>query len=137
MHKRYIIGAWLSLFAMLMIFAGPLISQGISLAHGQSQQMGMSDMECHDMPGMSQMTHHGSADKHHDLIVWEKCGYCSLLFQHPALIESNLPSFRLNAPPLRHLYARFIAQPAAPPVFPGARSRAPPVQPLNVTATFC
>ena len=26
MHKRHIIGAWLSLFAMLMIFAGPLIS---------------------------------------------------------------------------------------------------------------
>jgi len=90
-HKRYIIGAWLSLFAMLMIFAGPLISQGVSLAHGQSQKMGMAGMECHDMPGMSQMTHHGSADKHHDLIVWEKCGYCSLLFQHPALIESNLP----------------------------------------------
>jgi hypothetical protein len=136
-HKRHIIGAWLSLFAMLMIFAGPLTSQGISLALGQSQQMGMAGMECHDMPGMSQMSHHGSADKHHDLIVWEKCGYCSLLFQNPALIESNLPSFRLNAPPLRHLYAHFIAQLAAPPVFPGARSRAPPVQPLNVTATFC
>ncbi|SHM98763.1 hypothetical protein SAMN05216593_105202 [Pseudomonas asturiensis] len=43
---------------MLMIFAGPLISQGISLAHGKSQPMEMAGMECHDMPGMSQMSHH-------------------------------------------------------------------------------
>ncbi|MCT9824870.1 DUF2946 domain-containing protein [Pseudomonas veronii] len=133
MRKHHIIGAWLSLFAMLMIFAGPLISQGISLAHGQSQQMSMAGMECHDMPGMSQMSHHGSADKHLDLIVWEKCGYCSLLFQHPALAESNLPSFRLHAPPLHCLSAHFIPQQPAPPVFPGARSRAPPTQPLSVT----
>lgn len=122
---------------MLVIFAGPLISQGISLAHGQSQQMSMEGMECHDMSGMSQITHHGSADKHHDLIVWEKCGYCSLLFQHPALTESNLLSFRLNDAPLSHLATRSITQQTAPPVFPGSQSRAPPIQPLNVTVTFC
>lgn len=127
MRERSVIGAWLSLFAMLMIFAGPLISQGISLAHGKSQSMSIAGMECHDMPGMSQVTHNGSADKHHDLIVWEKCGYCSLLFQHPALTESNLAGFRLTVPALQHLPARFITQQAAAPVFPGARSRAPPI----------
>ena len=112
---------------MLMIFAGPLISQGISLAHGKSQSMSMAGMECHDMTGMSQMSHHGYADKHHALIVSEKCGYCSLLFQHPALTESNLSGFRLLVPPLQHLSAHFITQQTAPPVFPGARSRAPPI----------
>ncbi|AAO56343.1 conserved protein of unknown function [Pseudomonas syringae pv. tomato str. DC3000] len=126
-RERPVIGAWLSLFAMLMIFVGPLISQGISLVHGKSQSMSMAGMECHDMPGMSQMSHHGSADRHHDLIVWEKCGYCSLLFQNPALIESNLAGFRLTVPPLQYLPARFITRQTAPPVFPGARSRAPPI----------
>ncbi|QHF04319.1 DUF2946 domain-containing protein [Pseudomonas asturiensis] len=137
MRNRRLIGAWLSLFAVLMIFAGPLISQGISLAHGKSQPMEMAGMECHDMPGMSQMSHHASANKPHDLIVWEKCGYCSLLFQHPALTESNLPSFRLHVPSPQYRSTYFITQLTTAPVFPGARSRAPPVRPLNVTSTFC
>ena len=137
MRRRQIIAAWLSLFAMLMIFAGPLISQGISLAQDKSQAMSMAVMECHDMPGMSQMSHHGSVDKHHDLIVWEKCGYCSLLFQHPALTESSLPSIRRHVTLSKCLSARFIPRQAVPPVFPGARSRAPPTRPLNVLFIFC
>lgn len=136
MRKRHIIEAWLSLFAMLMIFAGPLISQGISLAHDKSQTMSMAGMECHDMLGTSQMSHHASAGKTHDLVVWEKCGYCSLLFQHPALAESNLPSFRLNVSPLQLFSTHLIPQQAVPPIFLGARSRAPPILPLNVTLTF-
>jgi hypothetical protein len=137
MLNRRLIGAWLSLFAMLMIFAGPLISQGISLAHGKSQSMSMAGMECHDMPGMSQMSHNASVDKHHGLIVWEKCGYCSLLFQHPPLTESNLLSVRLDVPTPLFISIHFLPLQTNPPVFPGARSRAPPTEPLNVTSHFC
>lgn len=135
MRKRHIIGAWLSLFAMLMIFAGPLISQAVSLAHGKSQTMNTAGMECHDILGTSQMPHHASAGN--DLVMWEKCGYCSLLFQHPALAESNLPSFRLNVSPFQLFSTHLIHLQAAPPIFLGARSRAPPIRPLNVTSTFC
>lgn len=42
MLHRHLIEAWLSLFAMLMIFAGSLMSQrmsqGISLAHGKASR---------------------------------------------------------------------------------------------------
>ncbi|WP_282374953.1 DUF2946 domain-containing protein [Pseudomonas sp. PS01302] len=137
MRKQYLAGAWLSLFAMLMIFAGPLISQGISLGHGKSHPMSMAGMECHDMTGMIEMTHHALVEKHHDLIVWEKCGYCSLLFQHPALTESTLPHVRLRAPTVQYSSTRFVPEQALPPIFPGARSRAPPLQPLNATSHFC
>ncbi|WP_265582644.1 MULTISPECIES: hypothetical protein [unclassified Pseudomonas] len=41
---------------MLMIFAGPLNSQGISLTREKSQPMRMA--------GMSQMLHHASATIH-------------------------------------------------------------------------
>ncbi|XCY73734.1 DUF2946 domain-containing protein [Pseudomonas sp. CBR-F] len=136
MRKRHIIGAWLSLFAILMIFAGPLISQGISLSHGKSLPMSMAGMECHDMLGTSQKSHHASAGKTHDLVVWEKCGYCSLLFQHPALAESNLSRFQLNVPPSQLFSTHLIPQQAAPPIFLGARSRAPPIRSLNVIPTF-
>ncbi|WP_341524337.1 DUF2946 domain-containing protein [Pseudomonas sp. G.S.17] len=137
MRKRCQIAAWLSLFAMLMIFVGPLISQGLNLAHGKSSPISMAGMACDDMPGTSQMSHHASADNHNDLIIWEKCGYCSLLFQHPLITESNLLNFCLRVPPTLFLPRHFTAQLATPPVFPGARSRAPPVRPLNITSTFC
>ncbi|MEQ4254125.1 hypothetical protein [Pseudomonas syringae] len=45
MLHRHLIEAWLSLFAMLMIFAGSLMSQGISLAHSKSQPMQMAGMD--------------------------------------------------------------------------------------------
>jgi len=119
---------------MLMIYIGPLISQGTSLAHGNGESMSMA---CSNMPGMSPMSHHGAVDQHHELIVWEKCGYCSLLFQHPPLADSNLFPLRVNHPPLLFLSIHFIPEQATPPVFPGARSRAPPGSPLNVNSHFC
>lgn len=137
MRRRQIIAAWLSLFAMLMIFAGPLISQGISLAHGNNLPMSMAGMACGEMSGMSPISAHGAVEQHHELIVWEKCGYCSLLFQHPPLAESNLFPLRLNHPPLLFFSIHFIPEQATPPVFPGARSRAPPGIPLNVNSHFC
>jgi hypothetical protein len=68
--------------------------------------------------------------------VWEKCGYCFFLFQHPALAESNLSRFQLNVPPLQLFSTHLIPQQAAPQIFLGARSRAPPIRSLNVIPTF-
>ena len=127
MRPRHLIAAWLSLFAMLMIFAGPLISQGVSIAHGQRQPMNMAGMACDDMPGMSMASHQPPASNNHHLLIWEKCGYCSLLFQHPPLHESNLLSVIPGFIPAIYLSSHISPQQPAPPVFPGARSRAPPV----------
>ncbi len=112
---------------MLMIFVGPLIGQGTAMAHGMSHPMPMDGMACDDMPGMS----HGpaplsSASKHPALVVWDKCGYCSLLFQHPALVESSAFFLPLGVPAPAFLSATLISQQVRAPVFPGARTRAPP-----------
>ena len=114
-------GSWLSLFAMLMIFIGPLISQAVPMDHHASMNMPM---------GMDMPAHHehaapdAPATDHHAL--WEKCGYCTLLFSCPALPGTPaLP--RYSAPTHRYYLA---ANPrlghARQPVFPGARTRAPP-----------
>lgn len=112
---------------MLMIFAGPLISQGISLVHGQKPSMNMAGMACDEMPGMSMASHHALTTKRHHLLIWEKCGYCSLLFQHPPLVESRLLITPSGVPQATLLSIHFVPEQSAPPIFPGARSRAPPV----------
>lgn len=127
MRQRRLIAAWLSLFAMLMIFAGPLISQGISLAHGQNASMSMAGMACDEMPGMSMASDYAPTPQRHHLLIWEKCGYCSLLFQHPPLVESRLLITPPGVPQASLLSIHFVPEQPAPPVFPGARSRAPPV----------
>jgi len=116
-------GSWLSLFAMLMIFIGPLISQAVPMDHHAGMSMPMTM----DMGMSAHGDHHGpqepSADHH---ALWEKCGYCTLLFSCPALPHTadltllhapRAPVYRASLPRLGH---------ARQPVFPGARSRAPP-----------
>lgn len=79
-------GSWLSLFAMLMIFIGPLVSQSMPMDHrAMAQNMGMSmpmdsAADCHagDHPGSDASLH----------VIWEKCGYCSLFFHCPALPQA-------------------------------------------------
>jgi hypothetical protein len=129
-------GSWISLFAMLMIFIGPLISQSMpmdSRAMSMTMPAGMSM----DMPmDMSAMEHAGHATQanaehcppapgHH--VLWEKCGYCSLLFNCPALTGgvsfANFiipPVNTFTTPSVRLGHARQT-------FFPGARTRAPPV----------
>jgi hypothetical protein len=132
-------GSWISLFAMLMIFIGPLISQ--SMPMDQRAPMSMSMDMSMSMPmgmsmDMSAMDHadHGAQPAaehcppqpgHH--VLWEKCGYCSLLFNCPALTSGvsftafDIPpvnTFTTPSPRLGHARQTF---------FPGARSRAPPV----------
>ncbi|WP_423749328.1 DUF2946 domain-containing protein [Pseudomonas sp. VD9] len=79
-HRRVMRGSWISLFAMLMIFIGPLISQAMPTDQhaGMSMAMSMDMPNCH---GESKPTK--TPDEHH--VLWEKCGYCSLLFSCPAL----------------------------------------------------
>ncbi|MFS2096064.1 DUF2946 domain-containing protein [Pseudomonas sp. Pseusp11] len=129
-------GSWISLFAMLMIFIGPLISQSMpmdsrapasSMAIGMSMDMGsdMSVMEHADHDAQPTAEHCRPAAEHHAL--WEKCGYCSLLFNCPALTggqsfvafdSPQTTTFTTPATRLGHARQTF---------FPGARTRAPPI----------
>ena len=117
-------GAWLSLLAMLLVFVGPLIGQGLSLAH--SAGPALEDI-CGAVPGqgLAAQSDSGPAD-HHGTMIWEKCGYCSLLFQHPALSDSHALVPRLALIPSSFAHNHFTPEQASAPVFPGARSRAPP-----------
>ncbi|WP_454833838.1 DUF2946 domain-containing protein [Pseudomonas lini] len=125
-------GSWISLFAMLMIFIGPLISQSMPMDQRASMSMSMSMSM--DMPMDMQVMEHGAqpaaehcppkADHH---ALWEKCGYCSLLFNCPALTggqsfvafdSPQTTTFSTPATRLGHARQTF---------FPGARTRAPPI----------
>ncbi|WP_419710163.1 DUF2946 domain-containing protein [Pseudomonas sp. NFX224] len=124
-------GSWISLFAMLMIFIGPLISQSMpmdtraSMSMSMSMGMDMSAMEHADHGEQARAEHCSPTASHHAL--WEKCGYCSLLFNCPALTGGvsfaafDTPpahSFTTPSPRLGHARQTF---------FPGARTRAPPI----------
>ncbi|MEZ1320783.1 DUF2946 domain-containing protein [Pseudomonas fluorescens] len=126
-------GSWIALFAMLMIFIGPLISQSMPMDQHASTSMPMSMDMSMDMPGMDHSGHDAQPTAEHcppqssHHVLWEKCGYCSLLFNCPALtgggdfVAFNIPplnTFTPPAPRLGHARQTF---------FPGARSRAPPV----------
>ncbi|NWB26677.1 DUF2946 domain-containing protein [Pseudomonas gingeri] len=121
-------GAWLSLFAMLLVFAGPLVGQGMGQAHGT--QADLSDI-CGDVPqgyiaGAALAAEGDSDPAPHHILLWEKCGYCSLLFQHPALADSHAALGYLGIRPIALPIPTFTAQQNVAPVFPGSRSRAPP-----------
>jgi hypothetical protein len=126
-------GSWISLFAMLMIFIGPLISQSMPMDQRASMSMTMSMDMSMDMSAMEHADHSAQTSpkhcppkaEHHAL--WEKCGYCSLLFNCPALtggqsfVAFDTPkatTFTTPSPRLGHARQTF---------FPGARTRAPPI----------
>jgi hypothetical protein len=87
--------------------------------------MDMSAMEHADHGAPAAAEHCPPASGHHAL--WEKCGYCSLLFNCPALTGGGsftafdtppANTFTTPSPRLGHARQTF---------FPGARTRAPPV----------
>ncbi|AQT92294.1 MULTISPECIES: DUF2946 domain-containing protein [Pseudomonas] len=119
-HSRLRSGSWISLFAMLMIFIGPLISQAMPMDHHAGMSMSM------DMPMEHGETHHKQApDEHHAL--WSKCGYCDLLYSCPAL-PGGISTFTLSSPPpASALTPATRLGHARQSIFPGARSRAPPI----------
>ncbi|MGE8315343.1 DUF2946 domain-containing protein [Pseudomonas putida] len=118
-------GGWLSLFAMWMIFIGPLISQSMPMDHhaGMSMPMDMPMAAAHQHGGDADHGHGGDGQLH---VMWEKCGYCSLLFNCPALPQALSPLSAGSVVPTTHLLAPTHQGHARQAVFPGARSRAPP-----------
>lgn len=119
-------GSWISLFAMLMIFIGPLISQSMPMDQRASMSMSMSmDMAAMEHGVQVAAEHCPPKADHHAL--WEKCGYCSLLFNCPALTGGasftafdTPPATTFTTPSTRLGHARQT-------FFPGARTRAPPI----------
>lgn len=86
--RRRVGGGWLSLFAMWMIFIGPLVSQSMPMEHhaGMPMDMSMSMPMAH-----AHDEHHGHGNDGQLHVMWEKCGYCSLLFNCPALPQTLSP----------------------------------------------
>jgi len=88
--------AWLSLFAMLMIFIGPLISQSMPMEHHTGMSMSGAMPASMDMSAPGQMAAGDHSDHHAqaadpagpDHVIWAKCGYCTLLFSCPALTQT-------------------------------------------------
>ncbi|QOY72208.1 MULTISPECIES: DUF2946 domain-containing protein [Pseudomonas] len=117
-HRRLMRGSWISLFAMLMIFIGPLISQAMPMDHHAGMSMDMP--ACHGEPKPTK-----TPDEHH--VLWEKCGYCSLLFSCPALPGSVSYVTLGTPPPANALIPAPRLGHARQSIFPGARSRAPPI----------
>lgn len=126
-------GSWIALFAMLMIFIGPLISQSMPMDQHASTSMPMSMDMAMDMPAMDHAGHDAKPSAEHcppqssHHAMWEKCGYCSLLFNCPALTGggtfaafsiAHVSTFTPPSPRLGHARQTF---------FPGARTRAPPI----------
>ncbi|MGY2293311.1 DUF2946 domain-containing protein [Pseudomonas sp. SDO528_S397] len=118
--RRVTHGSWISLFAMLMIFIGPLISQAMPMDHHAGMTMDGAMEMAMDAPD-----EHQHPAEHH--VIWEKCGYCSLLFSCPAL-PGSVAFITLGAPPPANaLTPATRLGHARQAIFPGARSRAPPL----------
>ncbi|WP_353742009.1 DUF2946 domain-containing protein [Pseudomonas fluorescens] len=128
-------GSWISLFAMLMIFIGPLISQSMpmdsramSMTMPAGMSMDMSAMEHADHATQATQAtaeHCPPAPGHH--VLWEKCGYCSLLFNCPAL-TGGVSFANFVIPPVNTFTTPSARQGhARQTFFPGARTRAPPI----------
>lgn len=124
--SRRVGGGWLSLFAMWMIFIGPLISQAMPMDHhagmGMPMDMAMPAAHAHGSDG-----HHGHGNDGQLHVTWEKCGYCSLLFNCPALPQALSPLGVASAVPATHTLTTTRLGHARQAIFPGARSRAPPL----------
>ncbi|MEB0079315.1 DUF2946 domain-containing protein [Pseudomonas sp. CCI3.2] len=123
-------GTWLSLFAMLMIFIGPLISQAMPM----DQHAAMSMSASMPMSASMDMAIEAPACQSADLasvatdhVIWAKCGYCTLLFSCPAVPQAL--AFIGSSPPKPSSFYRADSQPghARQTTFPHARSRAPPL----------
>ncbi len=117
-------GSWISLFAMLMIFIGPLISQAMPMDHAMSMDMRIDEPGCHDASQHHSKPAKASAEQQ---MLWEKCGYCGLLYNCPAL-PGGLSFAAFDTPPTSSVISPSPRQGhARQAVFPGARTRAPPI----------
>ncbi|WP_455914456.1 DUF2946 domain-containing protein [Pseudomonas syringae] len=139
---RHSQGAWLSLFAMLMIFIGPLISQSMPMEHHSGMAMpaptSMSMQGEMDMSASMDMAMEMGAGEHSghakaeldagvDHVIWAKCGYCTLLFSCPALTKTVAVLAPVPPRPADFYNEATQLGHAQRNVFPNARSRAPPL----------
>lgn len=108
--------SWLALLAMLLLSVGPLGSQ-----LGQpAEPAWLTELAC------AEHTDSQKRPLDHEAL-WAKCGYCTLLLSSPATACAS-PTLALaatvsadrHAAPVRSGVARSA-------IFPGSRSRAPPV----------
>ncbi|MBC3423108.1 MULTISPECIES: DUF2946 domain-containing protein [unclassified Pseudomonas] len=130
--RRRVGGGWLSLFAMWMIFIGPLVSQSMPMDHHAGMNMSMAmDMPMASGHSHAGQDHHGHGNDGQLHADWEKCGYCSLLFNCPALPQTLSPLSLASAIPSTLTTYPTRQGHALQAVFPGARSRAPPAS-INV-----
>jgi Protein of unknown function (DUF2946) len=124
-------GLWVSLFAVLMIFIGPLVSQAMPMNH--PARVAGSDMAGHSGMSLAQdhcqvSTSPKTDSKLHGL--WERCGYCSLFCHCPALPQTLCLSTHAVPAGILRLLVQVRQGHGLRPVFPGARTRAPPAIPL-------
>lgn len=109
-----------ALLAMLLLCVGPLLSQWLVPA----QPAWLAELSCSEHPASRSA---GAGDSHGHDPLWAKCGYCTLLFSSPAL-TSPAPLLLGPAPYATSFILVGGAQHApASPIFPGSRSRAPPL----------
>ncbi|WP_016968238.1 DUF2946 domain-containing protein [Pseudomonas protegens] len=123
-------GSWISLFAMLMIFIGPLISQSMPMDHSTPMNMSAAMDMGDGAPGChGESPHHAQQGKPQgeQHVLWEKCGYCSLLFNCPALPSGLSFAALASTPTADFLIPATRLGHARQTVFPGALTRAPPI----------
>lgn len=115
-HLAQYRAACLALLAMLLLSFGPLGSQ----LSQPAEPAWLTELACGEHAGS-----HDRALEHNAL--WAKCGYCTLLLHSPATSCAS-PSLALAAtsPADRHI-APVRSGVARSAIFPGSRSRAPPV----------
>lgn len=108
--------SWLALLAMLLLSVGPLWSQ----LSQPAESAWLTELACGEHVGSQELP------QDHDAL-WAKCGYCTLLLHSPATsCASPLLALAATAPADRHA-APVRSGVARSAIFPGSRSRAPPV----------
>ncbi|RJG10266.1 DUF2946 domain-containing protein [Pseudomonas cavernicola] len=127
-HQRQGIGTRLALFAMLLIYVGPLVSQSMPMDHAMPMLSGMDELACSDgqyAPAQQMATTVPHTQKPSAELFMEKCGYCSLLIHSPPLTS---PALVTSADLPVSVSSLLVVSQIVPtsPVFPGARTRAPP-----------
>lgn len=115
-------GAWLGLLAMLLVFVGPLLSQVRDMGQGGVPEW-MGELACAAEHGDAG---HQPAIPDHEM-SWAKCGYCTLLFNSPALSPAPLHELDLAGLISPHAALAPLAGHGGRSIFPGALTRAPPV----------
>lgn len=118
MHPRMStsrLGAWLGIFALLMLFAGPLLTQAQNLDLASALAQVQSELSCH-----SDDSAHGAAEQ--APLSHVECGYCQLAAHFAAVPAPGLPVLlAAPAPSLPAavdaacLSAQLLPPPRAPP----------------------